>query len=58
MLTLRAPQDGVTPLINAAYKGSPGVVRVLLKGGADQNAKMKVIVGGGGWGEMDTRFVF
>ena len=54
----RMPQDGVTPLINAALEGYEGVVRALLEAKADATMKMKVIAPqpppGGGRGGMDT----
>ena len=41
------PQEGDTPLINASFAASVEVVRVLLKAGADKEAKRQVK--GGVW---------
>jgi ankyrin repeat protein len=46
---MRAPQDGDTPLLNAAWKGHFEVVQLLVQANADMNFKRLVIEGKGCW---------
>ena len=46
---MRAPQDGDTPLVNAAFKGHLEVAQLLVHANADMNFKRTVLEGRGYW---------